>query len=57
MFKGSRYTAGIYLDTLRFLNDFFNTARKNGMTSLEQDLDAPDKSALFKRHPNVQQGP
>jgi chemotaxis protein MotA len=51
VFKGSRYSARVYLDTLKFLNDFFNTARKNGLTSLEQDLDAPDKSALFKRHP------
>lgn len=51
VFKGSRYTAAVYLDTLKFLNDFFGTARKSGLTSLEQDLDAPDKSALFKRHP------
>ena len=35
VFKGSRYSAGIYLDTLKFLNDFFNTARKAGITSLE----------------------
>src|SRR5579862_6271999 len=52
VFKGSRYTAAIYLDTLKFLNDFFNTARKNGLSTLEQDLDEPEKSALFKRHPN-----
>jgi chemotaxis protein MotA len=52
VFKGSRYTASIYLDTLKFLNDFFNTARKNGLTTLEADLEEPDKSALFKRHPN-----
>jgi chemotaxis protein MotA len=51
VFKGSRYTAQVYLDTLKFLNDFFNTARKNGLSSLEQDLDEPEKSALFKRHP------
>jgi len=50
--KGSRYTSALYLDTLRFLNDFFATSRKNGLTSLEQDLDEPEKSALFKRHPN-----
>ncbi|HLG94848.1 MAG TPA: flagellar motor stator protein MotA [Bryobacteraceae bacterium] len=50
--KGSRYSSGIYLDTLRFLNDFFGTCRKNGLTALEKDLDEPDKSALFKRHPN-----
>ena len=52
VFKGSRYTAAAYLDMLKFLNDFFNTARKNGLSTLEQDLDEPDKSALFKRHPN-----
>lgn len=52
VFKGSRYTASVYLDTLKFLNDFFNTARKNGLATLEQDLDEPEKSALFKRHPS-----
>ena len=52
VFKGSHYTANLYLDTLKFLNDFFNTARKNGLATLEQDLDDPEKSALFKRHPN-----
>jgi chemotaxis protein MotA len=51
VFKGSRYTAKAYLDTLKFLNDFFNTARKAGLSTLEQDLDEPDKSELFKRHP------
>ncbi|MBZ5607106.1 MAG: flagellar motor stator protein MotA [Acidobacteriia bacterium] len=51
VFKGSRYTAGLYLDTLRFLSDFFATSRKNGLTALENDMDEPDKSALFKRHP------
>ena len=44
----------MYLETLKFLNDFFNTVRKNGLASLEQDLDEPDKSALFKRHASFQ---
>src|SRR3984893_13798206 len=52
VFKGSHYTSTTYLDTLRFLNDFFGTSRKNGITALENDLDEPEKSALFKRHPN-----
>jgi len=49
--KGSPYTSTLYLDTLKFLSDFFSTSRKNGLTALETDLDDPDKSALFKRHP------
>ncbi len=52
VFKGSHYTSTTYLDTLRFLNDFFGTSRKNGITALENDLDEPEKSALFKRHPS-----
>jgi chemotaxis protein MotA len=52
VFKGSHYGSNTYLDTLRFLNDFFTTSRKNGITALETDLDEPDKSALFKRHPS-----
>jgi chemotaxis protein MotA len=50
-FKGSRYNAQMYLQTLKFLNDFFVTARKNGLAALEADFDEPDKSELFKRHP------
>src|SRR5271157_3664226 len=48
-FKGSRYNENAYLQTLKFLNDFFNSSRKNGLATLEQDLDDPDKSELFKR--------
>ncbi len=51
VFKGSRYTPTLYLDTLKFLSDFFATSRKNGLTALETDLDEPAKSELFKRHP------
>ena len=50
VFKGGQYPASFYLDTLKFLNDFFGVSRKNGLTALEKDLDEPDKSALFKRH-------
>jgi chemotaxis protein MotA len=53
--KGSPFTSSLYLDTLKFLSDFFSTSRKNGLTALETDLDEPDKSALFKRHPKFAQ--
>src|SRR5271167_2828678 len=41
VFKGGRYSSTVYLDTLKFLNDFFNTVRKNGLATLESDLDEP----------------
>lgn len=54
VFKGGGHysTSSAYLETLRFLNDFFSTSRKQGITALENDLDEPQKSALFKRHPS-----
>src|SRR5258708_35655110 len=52
VFKGSRYTATVYLDTLKFLNDFFNTARKAGLLTLAQALDEPGQSDLFNGHAN-----
>src|SRR5580700_9146847 len=52
VFKGGRYTASLYLDTLKFLNHFFSASRKNGLTALEKDLDEPENSALFKAHPS-----
>ena len=49
--KGSPYGAARYLDTLKFLGDFFNTARKNGLASLENDIETPENSELLKKHP------
>jgi hypothetical protein len=50
VFKGSRYTAGIYLDTLKFLNDLFNTSRKNACRAsnctLMNRIRASDSSAI-----------
>ena len=49
---GSRYNKAAYLDTLLLLNSLFQTARKQGMMKLEADVEAPDKSEIFKKHPN-----
>jgi chemotaxis protein MotA len=50
VFKGSEYTATRYLDTLKFLGEFFNNARKNGLASLENDIEEPENSELLKKH-------
>ncbi len=48
---GSRYNKAAYVDTLILLNTIFQTARKQGMMKLEADVEAPDKSEIFKKHP------
>jgi len=49
--KGSGYTKAEYLETLKMLNDLFMVARKNGMVKLEEDVENPEKSAVFSKYP------
>src|SRR5690348_1152226 len=49
--KGSPYTKVFYLDTLKMLNELFVRARKEGMPRLEEDIEDPHKSPVFKKYP------
>src|SRR5580698_4618040 len=49
--KGSPYTQGLYLETLKMLNELFMVARKQGMAKLEEDTENPDKSQVFSKYP------
>src|SRR5579872_3121455 len=51
--KGSRFTAGFYLESLRMLFDIFQFARKSGMAKLEEDIENPEKSVLLSKYPNM----
>lgn len=50
--SAGRYGKKLYLETLKLFNDLFQTARKNGMMKLEQDVEKPDQSDIFKRYPS-----
>ena len=50
-FAGSRYTKKFYLETLTMLGEIFQTARKQGMSKLESDVDDPKASSLFSKYP------
>src|SRR5581483_1210111 len=49
VFGTSKFTPGRYLDTLKQIYTIMQRARKGGLTSLEKDVEEPDKSALFKQ--------
>lgn len=53
VFLPSRYSKQLYLETLKMLNDLFLKARRNGLTSLEPDVEEPDKSEFFQSCKNV----
>ena len=50
---GNPFTKEFYLETLKMLSDIFVFARKSGMAKLEEDVENPDKSAVFSKYPKV----
>ena len=51
--RGSPFTKEYYLESLKMLNDIFQYARKSGMAKLEEDVEEPEKSALFSKYPKL----
>jgi len=51
VFAGSVYTKALYLESLKMLYELFAHARKAGTAKLEEDVDHPDKSAIFSKYP------
>ncbi len=51
--KGSPFTKERYLDTLSMMYKFLNRVRKEGLLSVEMDVEKPADSALFKEHPAI----
>src|ERR1041385_221679 len=48
--SGSRFTKAFYLESLQMLSDIFHFARKSGLAKLEEDVENPEKSALFSKY-------
>jgi len=53
VFGGSKYTKQAYLDSLKMMYDLLNKARKDGLMSLENDVEEPEKSPVFSKGPAV----
>jgi chemotaxis protein MotA len=51
--KGPRYKREDYVLLLKLLYDILMKIRKEGVMAIEADLEAPDKSALFKKYPKI----
>ena len=50
IFRGPPLTKASYLDGLLILHALFDYARRNGATKLEDQLDHPERSIVFRRH-------
>src|SRR5512145_1507573 len=53
VFKGSKYTKARYMELLALLYDILQKARKEGLMSIEKDVEDPHNSPLFQKYPAV----
>lgn len=49
-FRGSKFTQQAYVDALKMMYNLLNKARKDGLMSLESDVEQPDKSPFFSKN-------
>ena len=49
-FKSSKYTKARFMDLLALLFDILQKVRKEGLMSIEKDIEDPHGSALFQKH-------
>ena len=53
VFKGSPYNKAMYMDLLGLLYEILAKVRKEGLMSIENDVDNPDSSPIFTKYPTV----
>ncbi|HYA40308.1 MAG TPA: flagellar motor stator protein MotA [Syntrophobacteraceae bacterium] len=51
MFRSRAYSRRDYIDALVLLSEIFYKIRKEGLVSIEGDLDEPEKSLIFQKYP------
>ncbi|HET9114301.1 MAG TPA: flagellar motor stator protein MotA [Burkholderiales bacterium] len=51
--KGSTYTKVLYMDLLALLFEILGKVRKEGLMSIEGDIETPEASPLFSKYPAI----
>ncbi len=53
VFKSSKYTKAMYMDLMTLLYEVLGKIRKEGLMSIEADVDDPNNSAIFTKYPDI----
>lgn len=53
LLQGSRYNRDLYLEMMSLLFDVLSKVRKEGLMSIEGDIEAPAESPVFSKYPAV----
>lgn len=53
LFKGSKYNRALYMDMMALLYELLTKVRKEGLMSVESDVENPESSPLFLKYPSI----
>lgn len=53
LITGTPFNKAFYMDLLSLLYDIFDKSRKQGVMSIEEDIDNPEQSQIFSRYPAI----
>ena len=53
LFKGSKFTKTLYVDLLALLFEILAKVRKEGLMSIENDVENPEQSPIFGKYPAI----
>lgn len=53
LMHGSKYTKSLYMELMALLFEILSKIRKEGLMSLEYDIDHPHQSAIFTKYPRT----
>ena len=55
LFKGSMYSKALYMELMSLLFEILAKVRKEGLMSIESDVDRPEESPIFAKYPKILQ--
>lgn len=53
LLQGSKYNKARYMALMALLFDILSKVRKEGMMAIESDVEEPEKSPVFQKHPSI----
>lgn len=53
LLKGSKFTKTLYMELMTLQFEILSKVRKEGLMSIEGDIEAPEESAIFGKYPGV----
>ena len=53
LLKGSKYTKDRYMELMAMLYEILQKVRKEGLMSIENDIDSPQDSPIFTKYPAI----